>query len=86
MLWIVPLFSQIGPNVSISTNARVRDGVRLINCIILNDVEIKKIAIIIHLIVAIGRRSRVEAEGDPNAKLGVTNLGKLFVYYRKLNF
>ncbi|GJX62930.1 mannose-1-phosphate guanyltransferase alpha-like protein [Tanacetum coccineum] len=31
----------IGPNVSISTNARVGAGVRLINCIILDDVEIK---------------------------------------------
>nr|GEY31819.1 mannose-1-phosphate guanyltransferase alpha [Tanacetum cinerariifolium] len=64
----------IGPNDSISTNARVRDGVKLINCIILNDVEIKKNAFIIHSIVAIGRQSRVEAEGDPNAKLGVANL------------
>ncbi|GJV51134.1 mannose-1-phosphate guanyltransferase alpha [Tanacetum coccineum] len=66
---------RIGPNVSISTNARVRDSVRLINCIILNDVEIKENAFIIHSTVAIGRQSRVEAEGDPNAKLGVTNLG-----------
>ncbi|GKD97506.1 reverse transcriptase domain-containing protein, partial [Tanacetum coccineum] len=33
--------TQIGPNVFISTNARVGAGVRLINCIILDDVEIK---------------------------------------------
>jgi len=32
---------QIGPNVSISANARIGAGVRLISCIILDDVEIK---------------------------------------------
>jgi mannose-1-phosphate guanylyltransferase len=32
---------QIGPNVSISANVRVGAGVRLISCIILDDVEIK---------------------------------------------
>lgn len=31
---------QIGPNVSISANVRVAAGVRLISCIILDDVEI----------------------------------------------
>ncbi len=35
------LFEQIGPNVSISANVRVGAGVRLISCIILDDVEIK---------------------------------------------
>ncbi|GJS70696.1 reverse transcriptase domain-containing protein [Tanacetum coccineum] len=64
----------IGPDVSISTNARVGAGVRLINCIILDDAEIKENAFIIHSIVAIGRWSRVKAQGDHNAKLGVTNL------------
>lgn len=34
-------FEQIGPNVSISANVRVGAGVRLISCIILDDVEIK---------------------------------------------
>jgi NDP-sugar pyrophosphorylase family protein len=35
------LFSiQIGPNVSLSANARIGAGARLINCIILDDVEI----------------------------------------------
>lgn len=33
--------SQIGPNVSISANARIGAGARLISCIILDDVEIK---------------------------------------------
>ena len=33
-------YYQIGPNVSISANARVGPGVRLISCIILDDVEI----------------------------------------------
>ncbi|RWW82959.1 hypothetical protein BHE74_00008548 [Ensete ventricosum] len=32
---------QIGPNVSVSANARVGAGVRLIGCIILDDVDIK---------------------------------------------
>lgn len=32
---------QIGPNVSISANARIGAGSRLISCIILDDVEIK---------------------------------------------
>ncbi|KAL6973299.1 mannose-1-phosphate guanylyltransferase, partial [Sarracenia purpurea var. burkii] len=35
--------AKIGPNVSISANARIGPGVRLINCIILDDVEIKVI-------------------------------------------
>ncbi|GJT00561.1 protein TSS [Tanacetum coccineum] len=34
----------IGPDVSISTNARVGAGVRLMNCIILDDAEIKLLA------------------------------------------
>lgn len=32
---------QIGPNASISANARIGAGVRLVNCIVLDDVEIK---------------------------------------------
>ncbi|XP_057474829.1 uncharacterized protein LOC130762955 [Actinidia eriantha] len=72
--------AKIGPNVSISANARIGPGVRLINCIILDDVEIKENGIVIHAIVGwkscIGRWSRVQAEGDPNAKLGVTILGE----------
>lgn len=32
---------QIGPNVSISANARIGAGVRLVSCIILDDVEIQ---------------------------------------------
>lgn len=35
------LEEQIGPNVSISANARIGAGARLISCIILDDVEIK---------------------------------------------
>ncbi|KAG5522883.1 hypothetical protein RHGRI_034881 [Rhododendron griersonianum] len=70
----------IGPNVSISANARVGPGVRLISCIILDDVEIKENAVVIHAIVgwksSIGRWSRVQAGGDHNAKLGITILGE----------
>ena len=32
---------QLGPNVSVSANARIGPGARLIGCIILDDVEIK---------------------------------------------
>ncbi|PWA65440.1 mannose-1-phosphate guanyltransferase alpha [Artemisia annua] len=69
------LSPKFAPNVSVSTNARVGACVRLINCIILDYVGIKGNAVVIHSIVAIGRRLCVEAEGDHNAKLGVTNFG-----------
>ncbi|XP_076912256.1 uncharacterized protein LOC143570505 [Bidens hawaiensis] len=73
-------FAQIGPNVSISANARIAAGARLINCIVLDDVEIKENAVVILSIVgwkcSIGRWSRVQAEGDHKAKLGVTILGE----------
>ncbi|MCL7025405.1 hypothetical protein MKW94_008889 [Papaver nudicaule] len=72
--------AKIGPNVSISANARVGPGVRLISCIILDDVEIKENAIVINSIVgwksSIGRWSRVQSVGDYNAKLGITILGE----------
>ncbi|KAL5582462.1 hypothetical protein UlMin_014904 [Ulmus minor] len=72
--------AKIGPNVSISANVRVGAGVRLISCIILDDVEIKENAVVMHSIVgwksSIGRWSRVQGEGDYNAKLGVTILGE----------
>ncbi|XP_042052691.1 mannose-1-phosphate guanyltransferase alpha-B-like [Salvia splendens] len=72
--------AKIGPSASISANARIGAGVRLVNCIILDDVEIKENAVVIHAIVgwksSIGRWSRVQASGDHNAKLGVTILGE----------
>ncbi|XP_059640170.1 uncharacterized protein LOC132282485 [Cornus florida] len=72
--------AKIGPNVSVSANARIGAGVRLISCIILDDVEIKENAVVIHAIVgwksSIGRWSRVQAAGDYNAKLGITILGE----------
>lgn len=72
--------AKIGPNVSISANARVGAGARLINCIVLDDVEIKENAVVIHSILgwksSIGKWSRVQAEGDYNAKLGITILGE----------
>ncbi|KAL7098613.1 hypothetical protein ACP275_09G028600 [Erythranthe tilingii] len=72
--------AKIGPNVSISANARIGAGVRLVSCIILDGVEIKENAVVIHAIVgwksSIGRWSRVQASGDYNAKLGVTILGE----------
>ncbi|KAK6928246.1 Nucleotidyl transferase domain [Dillenia turbinata] len=70
--------AKIGPNVSISANVRVGAGARLINCIVLDDVEIKENAVVIHAIVgwksSIGRWSR--ATGDYNEKLGITILGE----------
>ncbi|KAL5714742.1 mannose-1-phosphate guanylyltransferase [Ranunculus cassubicifolius] len=72
--------AKIGPNVSISANARIGAGVRLISCIILDDVEVKENAVVIHSIVGwkscIGKWSRVQAEGNYNAKLGITILGE----------
>ncbi|GKU97028.1 hypothetical protein SLEP1_g10211 [Rubroshorea leprosula] len=72
--------AKIGPNVSISANVRVGAGVRLINCIILDDVEIMENAVVINSIVgwksSIGKWSRVQANGDYNAKLGITILGE----------
>ncbi|KAF7819642.1 mannose-1-phosphate guanyltransferase alpha-like [Senna tora] len=72
--------AKIGPNVSISANVRVGAGVRLVSCIILDDVEIKENAVVINSIVgwksSIGRWSRVQADGDYNAKLGITILGE----------
>ncbi|XP_077237899.1 uncharacterized protein LOC143879409 [Tasmannia lanceolata] len=72
--------AKIGPNVSISANARIGAGVRLISCIILDDVEIKENAVVIHAIVgwksSIGKWSRVQGEGEYSAKLGITILGE----------
>ncbi|XP_004299591.1 PREDICTED: mannose-1-phosphate guanyltransferase alpha isoform X2 [Fragaria vesca subsp. vesca] len=72
--------AKIGPNVSISANARIGAGVRLISCIILDNVEIKENAVVIHAIVgwksSIGKWSRVQASGDYNSKLGITILGE----------
>ncbi|KAM0937446.1 putative mannose-1-phosphate guanylyltransferase [Dioscorea sansibarensis] len=72
--------AKVGPNVSISANARIGAGVRLISCIILDDVEVLENAVVIHSIVgwksSIGKWSRVQGEGDYNAKLGITILGE----------
>ncbi|KAK4402358.1 Anaphase-promoting complex subunit [Sesamum angolense] len=72
--------AKIGPSVSISANARIGAGSRLVNCIVLDDVEIKENAVVIHAIIgwksSIGRWSRVQASGDHNAKLGITILGE----------
>lgn len=72
--------AKIGPDVSVSANVRIAAGVRLINCIILDDVDIKENAVVMHSIVgwksSIGKWSRVQAEGNFNAKLGITILGE----------
>ncbi|XP_061369641.1 uncharacterized protein LOC133312457 isoform X3 [Gastrolobium bilobum] len=72
--------AKIGPSVSISANARIGAGARLISCIILDGVEIKENAVVIHAIVgwksSVGRWARVQASGDYNAKFGVTILGE----------
>ncbi|KAI4351522.1 hypothetical protein L6164_005886 [Bauhinia variegata] len=72
--------AKIGSNVSVSANVRVGAGARLINCIILDDVEIKENAVVINSIVgwksSIGKWSRVQADGNYNAKLGITILGE----------
>ncbi|KAL6551517.1 hypothetical protein OROGR_007671 [Orobanche gracilis] len=72
--------AKIGPNVSISANVRISAGVRLRSCIVLDDVEIKENAVVIHAIVgwksSLGRWSRVQADGDHTTKLGITILGE----------
>ncbi|KAL2623692.1 hypothetical protein R1flu_003897 [Riccia fluitans] len=72
--------AKIGPNVSISANARIGPGARLIGCIILDDVEIKDNAVVMHSIVGwkstVGRWSRVQGGGDYNSKLGIAILGE----------
>lgn len=55
---------QIGPNVSISANARVGPGVRLISCIILDDVEIKVVN---------------QIKGDESSQLVTLALTSIFV-------
>ncbi|PPS00072.1 hypothetical protein GOBAR_AA20596 [Gossypium barbadense] len=86
--------AKIGANVSISANVRVGAGVRLIGCIILDDVEVQENAVVINSIVgwksSIGKWSRVQAsshvsmqyiyaDGDYNAKLGITILGEAVI-------
>lgn len=72
--------AKIGPNVSISANARIAPGVRLMNCIVLDDVEIQENAVVVNAIVgwksSLGRWSRVQADGDYDSKLGITILGE----------
>lgn len=72
--------AKVGPNVSISASARIGPGVRLIGCIILDGVEIKENALILHSIVGwksvVGRWARVQGGGDYTAKLGITILGE----------
>nr|GME03948.1 mannose-1-phosphate guanyltransferase alpha-B-like [Ipomoea batatas] len=60
--------AKIGPNVSISANVRIGAGARLIDCIVLDDVEIKENAVVIHAIIgwksSIGRWSRVQVSSE----------------------
>lgn len=72
--------AKIGPNVSISANVRIGAGARLINCIVLDDVEVQENAVVINSILgwksSVGKWSRVQASGDYNARLGITILGE----------
>ncbi|EFJ11836.1 hypothetical protein SELMODRAFT_182999 [Selaginella moellendorffii] len=72
--------AKIGPNVSISANARIGPGVRLIGCIILDDVEIEENAVVMNAIIgwksSLGRWARVQGGGDYTTKLGITILGE----------
>ncbi|MFS7993278.1 putative mannose-1-phosphate guanylyltransferase [Helianthus anomalus] len=82
---LISKIAQIGPNVSISTNAHIGAGAWLINYIILDDVGIKfstclwncSLILLFGWKSSIGRWSRVQAEGDHKAKLGVTILGEV---------
>lgn len=72
--------AKVGPNVSISANARIGPGVRLIGCIILDDVEVKENAVILHSIIgwrsSIGKWARVQGINNYATKLGITILGE----------
>eukprot|EP00898_Chlorokybus_atmophyticus_P000856 jgi/Chlat1/1771/Chrsp134S02093 len=72
--------AKIGPNVSISANARIGAGVRLINCIVLDDVDVKENACVMNAIVgwksSLGKWARVQGSGNFTERLGVTILGE----------
>eukprot|EP01018_Ginkgo_biloba_P013002 Gb_10059 [translate_table: standard] len=79
----IHLTAKIGPNVSISANARIGPGVRLLECIILDNVEVKDNAIVMHAIIgwktSIGKWSRVQGEGHYGVKNGISILGEAVV-------
>ncbi|CAA6662968.1 unnamed protein product [Spirodela intermedia] len=64
----------IGPNVSISANAHVGAGARLISCIILDDVDIRENAVVIHSIV--GWKSSIGKWSD----ILSSDLGTTFIF------
>ncbi|KAF5957592.1 hypothetical protein HYC85_004817 [Camellia sinensis] len=81
--------AKIGPNVSISANARIGPGVRLISCIILDDVEIKENAVVMHAIVgwksSIGRWSRVQASEAVTVEDEVVVINSIVLPNKTLN-
>ena len=70
----------LGPSVSVGPNVRVCSGARLINCIVLDDCKVDENACIINSIIGwqseVGRWARVQANGNYDARLGVTILGE----------
>ena len=74
--------AKLGPNVSVAPGARVGPGARLINCILLDDVEVRDNAVIHNAIVgwksSIGRWARVQGtvDADSSTKITVAILGE----------
>ena len=74
--------AKLGPNVSVAPGARVGPGARLINCILLDDVEVRDNAVVHNAIVgwksSIGRWARVQGtvDADSSTKITVAILGE----------
>ncbi|KAJ6882156.1 Mannose-1-phosphate guanylyltransferase 1 [Populus alba x Populus x berolinensis] len=79
----------IGPNVSISANARIGPGARLIRCIILDNVEVMENAVVIYSIVgwnsSIGRWSRVQASEGVTVEDEVVVINSIVLPYKTLD-
>lgn len=76
--------AKLGPNVSVAPGCRVGPGARLLNCILLDDVEVRDNAVVQNAIVgwksSIGKWARVQgsidAENRSSTKITVAILGE----------
>ena len=74
--------AKLGPNVSVAPGARVGPGARLMNCILLDDVEVRDNAVVQNAIVGwkstIGKWARVQGtvDADSSTKITVAILGE----------
>ena len=72
--------AKLGPNVAIEAGASIGPGVRLVDCIILDDVHVMANACVVNAIVGwsskVGPWARIQGTGDYDSKLGVTILSE----------